>query len=148
MWRVLAMVLVVGAAGGAQADELGVIHAGRWEATFGDAGPNARVMYTCRKADVVMDEKSMASAMGQMAADCSKVDFKRSGDVITYSLVCKSQNMTITSSGTTTFAGPDSFTTVSHTHMEGGTMQMPDHDMTMHFRRVGAECQPTDRVVK
>jgi hypothetical protein len=146
MLRVVLTLLLMTVAGVANADSPIVIKAGRWEASFGD--PNAKPMYTCRKADAVLDEKSVTSAMGPMAADCSKMDFNRTSDGMTYSLVCKVQEMTITSSGTTTFLGADSFTTVSHTHVEGGKIQVPDQNMSMHFRRLGSECQPSDRVTK
>jgi hypothetical protein len=122
------------------------IRAGEWEVTvkMGAAGPTPMVRKICYPADVPVSAQYLANAMGRMRADCAKPDTQVSGNVMMLAIVCKFQQMTMTTKSTTTFDG-DAYHTDTQTHTDNPINGMPaDMAMTQDAKWVGP-CQPGDR---
>jgi hypothetical protein len=83
-------------------------------------------------------------------ANCTMSDPKTTGNVTAYSLQCTIGGSQMTSSGTMTVLGPDSYSSKVHSHggaikmPNGQVVAMPDTDMTVASRRIGP-CKPGDR---
>jgi hypothetical protein len=134
----LALLLAVGLAPTASANP--VRHAGEWQTAIDGRPP----VTACLREDQALDEASIAKVMARRPnADCRTTRFDVAGDTVTYALECTVRGSLMTSSGTITATGPDSFTSLDHTHggaipIPGGkAMAMPDSDTMMVFRRVG-----------
>jgi len=126
------------AATGANANP--IRHAGEWQ-TVVDGGPPVTA---CVREDQALDEAALAKVMARRpSTECRTTRFDLAGDTVTYALECTYRGSLMTSTGTLTVTGPDSFTSVGHSHggaipIPGGkALAMPDADTVMVSRRVG-----------
>lgn len=123
------------------------IRGGEWEVTMkmgaGDASPIVRKF--CYASDMPVTPEYLEQAMSKMAADCSKPDVQISGNTMQVGLVCKIQQMTLTSKSTMTFEGDSAYHTDSQTHTDNAMKGMPaDMTMSQDGKRLGP-CQPGDK---
>jgi hypothetical protein len=85
-------------------------------------------------------------------ASCTVNSLNTVGSVTSYSMQCMIGGSQMTSSGSITVTGPDSYTGKVHSHggmikmPNGQATAMPDMDMVTTSRRLGP-CQPGDRQV-
>ena len=135
---IIAAVVLTSAA--AHADPASVLRAGEWE-TRNDNGP---VNHICHLEDHAFDRATLDWMMGAERAKCAPADVGMSGPVTTYATTCEVAGGRMTVHGTITAQGPDAFTTHIQSHFEGGTIKMPDMDMSQVARRTGP-CRPGDR---
>jgi hypothetical protein len=124
-----------------------VRHAGEWESTIDNKQP----FVICFPADVTMDQNSVLQMMSKIpGANCTMSNWSSAGNVTTYTMECTVGGSPMTSSGTVTVTGPDSYTGRSHSHggkipmPNGQVVALPDVDMTTTSRRLGP-CKPGDR---
>ena len=143
-----AFITLAAAVAWATAAGAAVEHAGEWQSIIGNGQP----LTFCIPADRVVDQAYVSKSMARMPnAACTVSNFTSLGPITSYSLQCTIGGSVMTSSGTVTQTGPDSFTSKSHSHGgaikmgNGQTMVMPDMDMTVSSHRVGP-CKPGDRV--
>jgi hypothetical protein len=144
----LTVVLGAALAGAAWAAPL-VRQAGEWETTI----DNGKPMLFCYPTDVTLDQSYVMQSMSKLpGANCTMSDMKTVGNVTSYSLQCTVGGSLMTSSGTITVTGPDSFTGKSHSHggvikmPNGQAVAMPDMDIVNVSRRLGP-CKPGDRQI-
>ena len=144
---VIAALLVVAAV--ARADQGPLLRAGEWSTvvTFdGGKSPPGPPRHACETSDHVMDKATFTALMARAHLVCPRLDFGTAGQVTTFSMTCNStaaKDMTLQANGTMTNDGPDGYTLHEHTHAQGGSVRIPDMDITSVSRRVGA-CTPED----
>jgi hypothetical protein len=123
-----------------------VRRAGEWETTIDNGQP--RIL--CFPTDVTLDKNYVTQPMSKLhAADCTITNMETVGAVTSYSIRCTVGGSPMTSSGTITATGPDSFTGKIHSH--GGVIKMrngkevalSDMDIVTVSRRLGP-CKPGD----
>jgi roadblock/LC7 domain-containing protein len=138
-FRFAAAAVLLDAAFAVQPVAAATIRGGEWE-TSNDGGPKH---LTCEKTDHTYNQASLDKMMQMSGAKCTPGDFHDGGTVVTYKVVCEIAGGKMTSNSVITMIGIDSYTTHSTTHMEGGSMKMPDIDMTQVAHRLGG-CKPGD----
>ncbi len=126
-----------------------VRHAGEWETTI----DNGKPIRFCYPADATLDQNYVMQSMSKIpGASCTVSNLNTAGSVTSYSMQCMIGGSQMTSSGTITVTGPDSYTGKVHSHggiikmPNGQATAMPDMDMVTTSRRLGP-CQPGDRQV-
>jgi len=126
-----------------------VRHAGEWETTI----DNGKPILFCYPTDVTLDQGYVLQSMSKIpGANCTMGSMNTVGNVTSYAMQCTIGGSQMTSSGTVTVTGPDSFATKSHSHggmmkmPNGQTVAIPDMDMANVSHRVGP-CQPGDRQI-
>jgi hypothetical protein len=126
-----------------------VRHAGEWETTL----DNGQSRLFCYPTDETIDQNSIMQALSKLpGADCTMTSMNTVGNVTSYAMQCTIGGSQMTSSGTVTVTGPDSFATKSHSHggmmkmPNGQTVAIPDMDMANVSHRVGP-CQRGDRQI-
>ena len=124
-----------------------VRHAGQWETTIGNGKP----IVLCYPTDQTFDQDTILKQMARIpGANCTMSNMTTTGSVTSYSLQCTIGGSQMTSSGTITVTGPDTYTSKAHSHggriptPNGQTADMPDMDMVTVSHRTGP-CQPGDR---
>jgi len=126
-----------------------VRHAGEWETIIDKGKP----LIACFPVDETFDENTMTRPLLKIpGASCKMDSLKTVGDVTSFSMQCNISGSMMTSSGTITVTGPDSFT--SNVQTKGGIMKMPngqtipipDSDTVTVARRLGP-CKPGERQI-
>ncbi len=124
-----------------------VRHAGEWETTI----DNGKPLVLCYPADRTFDQNTVLQQMAKIpGASCIIGNMNTVDNVTSYSLQCRIGGSQMTSSGTITLTGPDSFTSKAHSHggripMPNGQLtDMPDTDTVSVSHRTGP-CKPGDR---
>jgi hypothetical protein len=117
-----------------------VLHAGEWRTRNGD-GP---INLICESGDHVQDQATLDRMMKMRGAQCEVGDLHRAGPVTTFSTSCHVGGGQMRVQDTITWQGPDSYAIRMHSHMDGGSVAMPDMDITQVAQRVGP-CRPGDR---
>ena len=138
--RIIPAIFIFTVAFVVQAVAAPVVRSGEWETSI-DGGPKHLV---CEKSDHTFDQASLAKAMALSGAKCAPGDYHDTGTVVTYKTVCEIGGGKMTSGSIITATGPDSYTTRSTSHMDGGQYKIPDMDMTQTARRLGP-CKPGDK---
>ena len=125
-----------------------VRRAGEWETTIDNSQP--RIL--CFPTDVTLDKNYVMQPMSKLhAADCTITNMETVGAVTSYSIRCTVGGSPMTSSGTITATGPDSFTGKIHSH--GGVIKMrngkevalSDMDIVTVSRRLALASPATDK---
>ncbi len=144
----LAVVLCAVSANIARA-ESPVRHAGEWETTI----DNGKPLVFCFPTDATFDQNYVTQLMSKIpGASCTVSSLNTVGSVTSYSMQCTIGGSQMTSSGTVTMTGPDSYASKMHSHggvikmPNGQVTAMPDMDMVTTSRRLGP-CQPGDRQI-
>lgn len=123
-----------------------VRHAGEWQTSINNGPPRI----VCFPNDATFDQAYVTKSMAKIpGASCTISNINTIGNVTSYSMQCTVNGSTMTSSGTITATGPDSFTSKIHSH--GGSMKLPngqvsafpDMNLTSTSHRLGA-CKPGD----
>lgn len=124
--------------------------AGEWQTVIDGGQP----LVACFPDDQTLDENTITRAMAKIpGSNCKTNSFNTTGDVTTYSVECTIGGSLMTSSGTITATGPDTYTSKSHTHggmipmPNGKTAAMPDTDTLTVSRRLGP-CKPGEREIR
>jgi hypothetical protein len=124
-----------------------VRHAGEWETTV----DNGKPIILCFPTDVPLDQNYVLQSMSRLpGAECTVTNMTTVGAVTSYSMRCTIGGSLMTSSGTITATGPDSFTGKAHSHggaikmSNGKDMALKDMDVVSVSRRLGP-CKPGDR---
>ena len=138
-----ALAVFVASASAALADPPPQLRAGEWE-TRNDNGPAHRI---CERNDHAFDAVAVNRMLSAGGTKCAPAEVHTSGPVTTYSSTCVIAGGRLTTHGVMTSHGPDAYTSRSQSHYEGGTMKLPDMDMTQVSRRLGP-CQPGDTISK
>ena len=124
---------------------------GEWAVTMQmgpkDAQPIVRKL--CYTSDMPVNDKfisaQLQNAMQKMSASCDKPDIQISGSTVTTALVCKFQQMTISTKSKMTFDGDSAYHQDSQTHIENPMSGMPaEMAMSQDGKRLGP-CQPGDK---
>ena len=140
--------LVMAPFAGANANAM---QAGEWAVTMQmgpkDAQPVVRKL--CYTSDIPVNDKfisaQLQNAMQKMSADCAKPDIQISGSTVTTALVCKVQQMTISTKSKMTFDGDSAYHQDSETHIDNPMNGMPaEMVMSQDGKRLGP-CQPGDK---
>ena len=144
----LIVVLCTVSATAAWAEPL-VRHAGEWETTI----DNGKPILFCYPTDVTLDQGYVLQSMSKIpGANCTMGSMNTVGNVTSYSMQCTIGGSPMTSSGTFTVTGPDSFAGKAHSHggmikmPDGKAVAMPDTDIVNVSRRLGP-CKPGDRQI-
>jgi len=123
-----------------------VRHAGEWETVINGGQP----MIVCTHEDRTLDEASITRQMSQLpGASCKTTSFTATDTSATYALECTINGAPMSTSGTITMTGPDSFSAKIHSHggaipmANGKTVTIPDTETTTVSRRLGP-CKPGD----
>jgi len=124
----------------AQTARATTLRAGEWE-TIIDGGRRSIV---CIPADKNFDQATVSKLMSSAGIKCNVSAFQTLGPVTTSAMVCEVAGGHLSVRSTFTFNGQDSYITRSISHLEGGSVKMPDMDMTQTAHRLGA-CKPGDR---
>ena len=127
-----------------------VRHAGEWATTIGDGQP----LIACFTTDQTLDQAYVAREMAKIPkAQCQTPSLTTLGPVTSFTMQCMIGGSLMTSTGTITQTGPDSFSSKTHTHGgvimmgPGKSMAIPDGDQVTTSRRTGP-CKPGDRQVQ
>jgi hypothetical protein len=112
-----------------------------------DAQPIVRKI--CYTSDMPVNDKFISAqlqgAMQKMNAACDKPDIQISGSTVTTALVCKVQQMTISTKSKMTFDGDSAYHQDSQTHVDNPMAGMPaEMAMSQDGKRLGP-CQPGDK---
>jgi len=115
-------------------------HAGEWQTVIDGGSPRV----ACIAEDQTLDEAAIARVMTRRpGASCKTTHFTTTGDTVNYALECTIRGSVMTTSGTLTATGPDSFTSTDHSHggaipIPGGrALALPDTDTVTVFTRLG-----------
>jgi hypothetical protein len=135
-----ALVLVAALAGAAQTAQAATARAGEWETVLDGGKPNLVCLHQDRTFDAATIEK-MSQAPG---LKCDFSNLHSSGAAASISAVCAVGGGRMSIETVITSTGPDSYVTRTRSHFEGGSMKIPDMDMTQTGRRLG-DCKPGDR---
>jgi hypothetical protein len=142
--------LVMASFAGANATSM---QGGEWAVTMkmgtDDASPVVRKL--CYTSDMPVNDKfisaQLQNAMQKMSASCDKPDIQISGSTVTTALVCKVQQMTISTKSKMTFDGDSAYHQDSQTHIDNPMNGMPaEMAMSQDGKRLGP-CQPGDKQV-
>jgi hypothetical protein len=140
--------LVVASFAGAHATSM---QGGEWAVTMQmgpkDAQPIVRKL--CYTSDMPVNDKfisaQLQNAMQKMSATCDKPDIQISGSTVSTALVCKFQQMTISTKSKMTFDGDSAYHQDSQTHIDNPMNGMPaEMAMSQDGKRLGP-CQPGDK---
>jgi len=140
--------LVMASFAGANATSM---QGGEWAVTMQmgakDAQPMVRKL--CYSSDIPVNDKfilaQLQNAMQKMSANCDKPDIQISGSTVTTALVCKFQQMTISTKSKMTFDGDSAYHQDSQTHIDNPMNGMPaEMAMSQDGKRLGP-CQPGDK---
>src|ERR1700744_1264305 len=121
-------------------------HAGEWQTVIDGGTPRV----ACVAQDQTLAQVAIARVRTRRpGASCKTPRFVAEGDTVNYALECTFRGSLITTSGTLTETGPDSFTSTDHSHggalplPAGRSMPMPDSDTVAVLTRLGP-CKPGD----
>jgi hypothetical protein len=94
-----------------------VRHAGEWETRI----DNGKPIILCFPTDVTLDQNYVLQSMSKLPdATCKVTNMTTVGAVTSYSMQCTIGGSLMTSTGTITATGPDSFTGKAHSHDRQG----------------------------
>jgi hypothetical protein len=122
----------------AQADAALVIAGGQWEIRTGEVAYKI-----CQPTDRELDATTLVKMTAVSGPRCNAVNVKTIGRSVTYETRCKVAGGQMTIRGKLTTQGSDAYTNRTHSHFEGGPIEMPDMQITEVARRLGP-CQPND----
>jgi hypothetical protein len=90
-----------------------VRHAGEWETRI----DNGKPIILCFPTDITLDQNYVLQSMSKLPdATCKVTNMTTVGAVTSYSMQCTIGGSPMTSTGTITATGPDSFTGKAHSH--------------------------------
>jgi len=133
------MLLVAALVAAAEPAHAAMARAGEWETILN--GDRRRLV--CLHQDRTFDAPTIAKMSQVPGVKCTTGAFRSSGLQAAFNETCEVAGGVMTIDTVVTVTGMDAYTTRSKSHLVGGSIQMPDMDLTQTGHRLG-DCKAGD----